>query len=418
MPLTNPTKINVSAGGASNNMSAVVFSNSNNVSFGLNGSTITASASNAQTVQSIGLYALGNTTQNSSTTLDARTLSFNGLGMVTVGYSNGSIQISATQTVQSIGLYGLGNTTQNSSTTLDARTVSFNGLGAMTVGFSNGSVQMSAPATSSLSATGGVSISTNGSTISIGVPIYGTLSAYDPFFPHSSTVSSSAAPANWVFNRIVLPHHIAISNINVFKSVSGATSYPSSSNATANYAHSYSHGITIFTRQDFGANSTNISYLTTASIGVTMGYTYSTSSQTIVVSWVTNTTGGTTSFSTTSNATGLISRYLTGLKIFQIPMITTLTAGEYFFAHAHSSTTGRTSGNDTTAMSYSNMIVNSQLTGITFGHISTSGSYVASYVGGQGFGPASAVTTNNTMALSVISMNASANYWYMNFSNA
>jgi len=268
--------INVSAGTTSNNLAAITFSNANNISFGLNASTITASASfPVQTNQTIGLYALGNTTQNSSTTLDARTLSFNGLGAATVGYSNGSIQISVpTQSVQTqsniqalfdgvnsistgtvrfsnsngisfgingqtitashngittqtnqtvglyavgnttgqsssstfdarsitfsgsgnitvgysggsviiaqtggggqsnqtVGLYALGNTTQNSSTTLDARTLSYNGLGGMTVGYSNGSIQMSAPGTSSLSATGAVSISVNGSTVSIGAP--------------------------------------------------------------------------------------------------------------------------------------------------------------------------------------------------------------------------------------------------------
>lgn len=184
--------INFSAGTTSNNLGAVTFSNSNGVSFGLNGSTITGSIA-AQTAQTVGLYALGNTTQNSSTTLDARTLSFNGLGAATVGYSNGFIQVSvpiqtaqtqsliqaiydgansittgtirftnangvsfsingqtisgsvAAQTAQTVGLYALGNTTQNSSTTLDARTLSFNGLGAITVGYSNGSVQISAP---------------------------------------------------------------------------------------------------------------------------------------------------------------------------------------------------------------------------------------------------------------------------------
>jgi hypothetical protein len=148
---TSLTNINFSAGTTSSNLSAIVFSNSNNVSFGLNGATVTATISvPAQTNQTVGLYGLGNTTQNSSTTLDARTLSFNGAGIITVGYSNGSIQLSATtaaQTVQTIGLYGLGNTTQNSSTTLDARTLSFNGLGMITVGYSNGSIQISATQT-------------------------------------------------------------------------------------------------------------------------------------------------------------------------------------------------------------------------------------------------------------------------------
>jgi hypothetical protein len=147
------------------------FTNANGVSFSINGQTLSASVA-AQTVQTVGLYALGNTTQNSSTTLDARTLSFNGLGNITVGYSNGSIQISGAGGGGggTLSLYALGNTTQNSSTSLNITNVSYNALGAMTMGYSNGSIQVSAPATSSLSATGAVSISVNGSTISIGAP--------------------------------------------------------------------------------------------------------------------------------------------------------------------------------------------------------------------------------------------------------
>ncbi len=131
---------------------ALAGGNNVTLSQSINGSsaTITVSAFN-QSNQTVGLYALGNTTQNSSTALDARTLSFNGLGGASVGYSNGSIQISAPQTVaqtnQTVGLYALGNTTQNSSSTRDARSLSFNGLGGITVGYSNGSIQLSGPQT-------------------------------------------------------------------------------------------------------------------------------------------------------------------------------------------------------------------------------------------------------------------------------
>jgi hypothetical protein len=87
----------ISAGTQSGNTGTIVFSNSNNISFGMSGSTrITASFSESN--QTLGLYALGNTTQNSSTTLDARTMSFNALGAMTAGYSNGSIQLSAPPT--------------------------------------------------------------------------------------------------------------------------------------------------------------------------------------------------------------------------------------------------------------------------------------------------------------------------------
>jgi len=226
------SNINLSAGTTSSNLSAFVFSNSNSISFGLNGGTVTATVSypaqsaqtqsniqavydgansistgtirftnangvsfsiNGQTVsasvaaqsnQNISLYALGNTTQNSSTVLNASNLSFNGVGNITVGFSNGSIQISQTgggggvvlydgansistgtarftnangvsftingQTIsgsvnQSVSLYALGNTTQNSSTNLANSVLSLNAIGSLTIGYSNGSIQFSAP---------------------------------------------------------------------------------------------------------------------------------------------------------------------------------------------------------------------------------------------------------------------------------
>lgn len=195
----------------------VTFQNANGISFGSSGAN---GVSASYTVPSqVSLFALGNTTQNSSTVLPFNALSFNGAGEATIGYSNGSIQISippssfgvsnigntlgntgtfsgqvvlaggnnitlsvstvaggaqtvtisaASQSNQNLSLFALGNTTQNSSSVINASALSFNGLGAMTVGYSNGSAQLSVPATSSLSATGGLSISVNASTISIG----------------------------------------------------------------------------------------------------------------------------------------------------------------------------------------------------------------------------------------------------------
>jgi hypothetical protein len=103
-----------------------------------------------QTDQTVGMYAVGNTTgQSSSTTRDARSISVDGAGIVSVGYSGGSLRISATvaaQTVQSLGMYAVQNTTgQSSSTTMDARTLSVAGDGAVSVGYSAGSLRISAP---------------------------------------------------------------------------------------------------------------------------------------------------------------------------------------------------------------------------------------------------------------------------------
>ncbi len=140
------SNVNLSAGTTSNNLSAFVFSNSNNVSFGLNGSTVTATISvPAQSVQTIGAYVVGNTTgQSSSTTFDARTVSISGAGNVSVGYSGSNLVIS-------------GGTAAPSPVNFSAGTTSGN-LGSVVFSDSNG-----------------VSWGLNGSTVTATVSTYSTV---------------------------------------------------------------------------------------------------------------------------------------------------------------------------------------------------------------------------------------------------
>lgn len=248
-----------------------------------------------------------------------------------------------------------------------------------------------------------------------GIPGLNTLSRFEPYPLLSGSAVSSHAPASWFFNAVQLPQPVALSHVNVFKSMNAAVPGATSENSSGTERYSYTHGLTVFTRQNYGTGSTNLSYLTTASFGLTGGMTYSSGSQTMALSWVTNTAGGTSSFST-SLENGGWSSYLTGPKMFRIPMITTLTAGEYWFAHRHSSTTG-TTGSDVTLLSFSNLHIAPQL--FTFGTVTSSAIFASgALAAGIGDGIASAVTTNNTMAGSVITASAVKNLWYMNLSNA
>lgn len=190
-----PSPVNFSAGTTSNNLGTVVFSNSNNVSFGLNGSTITATASVATSLSNIRVSA--GTTSNL-------------LSDVTFANSNGvswglnASTITATvktdyltnQTNQTVGIYASSNTTSSvSSGTVDARSITFVGKGGLSVGYSNGSVilsgasgggggsvNFSAGTTSSgldsvvFSNSNGVSFGLNGSTITATVSTYNTTS--------------------------------------------------------------------------------------------------------------------------------------------------------------------------------------------------------------------------------------------------
>lgn len=172
--LTSQSNQAFSAAGGSSAFQTLGFSDNARASFTNTNGSVALAGINAS------LFALGNTTQNSSTVRDLSVLSLNGLGIVTVGFSNGSIQLSATQSNQAFSaaggssafqtlgfsdnsnaswtntngsvalaslrasLFALGNTTQNSSSAMNLNVLSLNGLGIITAGFSNGSIQLSA----------------------------------------------------------------------------------------------------------------------------------------------------------------------------------------------------------------------------------------------------------------------------------
>ena len=141
--LTSQSNQALSAGNGSFTFQTATFADSNGVSFstGTQGiyATVKTDYLTSQTNQTLGMYAVGNTTgESSSSTRDARTISFNGAGNVSVGYSAGSVVIS-------------GGTAAASPVNISAGTTS-NNLG--TVVFSNSN---------------GVSFGLNGSTITASV---------------------------------------------------------------------------------------------------------------------------------------------------------------------------------------------------------------------------------------------------------
>ena len=92
----------IAAGSQTGSTGTILFNNGNNITFGMDASSvITASASFvAQTNQTLGFYASGNQTLTSSGTIDARSFSIRGVGIVSVGYSANEIIFSATQSNQ------------------------------------------------------------------------------------------------------------------------------------------------------------------------------------------------------------------------------------------------------------------------------------------------------------------------------
>jgi hypothetical protein len=115
--------LTVSAGTLTGTRASLVFSDANAVSFGMSGSTITASIPGAT--------------------------SFSATGAVSISVNGSTISIGApVQTNQTLGFYALGNTTQSSSGTFDARTMSVTAGGIVSAGFTGGSLEISGPASS------------------------------------------------------------------------------------------------------------------------------------------------------------------------------------------------------------------------------------------------------------------------------
>lgn len=314
--LTSQSNQAASASNGSFTFQTIGFSNANNVTFGTSAGSIVTASVIAQTNQTVGLYATGNTTQNSSTTLDARTISFNALGAMTAGFSNGSIQLSAPassslaaganitistagSTITIIGgtaspspiifsagtssasissvvfsnsngvSFGLNGSTITASanaggvniaasnTTFTSGTVVLsNNGGALTISSGAQSVLFSVPQTSSFSATGQISISTNGSTISIGAPNPVTLSNYQPYPLNGQTQNAQIGNGTIQFFPLFETPAFSISRVNGFISMT------ISSSSNSSHAGAASFFLGLYTR-----TGSSLSLLTSASGG-------------------------------------------------------------------------------------------------------------------------------------------------------
>ena len=227
--------INVSAGTTSGNLQTIVFSNSNGVSFGLNGSTVTASAAGGAGGVAI---AASNTTFTS--------------GTVVMSASGGAITINS---------------------------------GAQSVGFS-------VPATSSLVGTNGISLSSNGSTISIsGVSPYASRFIY----PEANLLTGLSAFGNGSMSIQYVPFDGYVTATRLDALVSWSAGSSAAAN-TAGIAMTMFAGI--YTR-----NASTLESVSSATTQQTLTYA-----------------------SNTSNYTGINS----AIRAISVPMNINMTPGEYY----------------------------------------------------------------------------------------
>jgi hypothetical protein len=218
------TGVNVSGGTTSNNLSAVVFSNSNNVSFGLNGSTMTASATVASSQGSVN-FSGGTTSNNLSA------ITFSNSNGVSFGLNGSTMTASVAAALTNINVSA--GTTSNNLTAVvfsNSNNVSF-GLNGSTVtatasvASSLTNINFSAGTTSNLlsavtfSNSNGISFGLNGSTMTA---VFGGVSSWS--VAGGPATALSMGNRSLFFEAIVVPYNITVTNLMWLASISNSTS--------------------------------------------------------------------------------------------------------------------------------------------------------------------------------------------------
>lgn len=295
--------VNLSAGTASSSLTNLVLSNSNGVSFGLGtGSVVTASvAAGATATGNLGGIAANGSTATSGT------VSFSNSNGISFGL-NGQTMTASYTVPSTAGLL--------SAVNLSAGTTSAN---ASAFVFSNG---------------GNVTFGLNGSTITASAPSGGgggvTLSSYEPapFVANTGTAiwsQSTATSAPIGLFPLQLDNAVAAELMGVVVSMSFLTG------GTSSYRQSATLQWGLYTRPT-GASSTQLNLLQSDSLSYAVTY----SNSTISISQVTTTNVGPTyGYGQTTSAGLNISSAYTGLKLLNLDIGTTLTAGQYWLGIQH-----------------------------------------------------------------------------------
>lgn len=217
------SNINISASNTSANLSNLVFSNSNGISFGLSGSTITGTVKTDY--QTSGAYlTTAALSGDTSKYIQEWQLTGNsaGTGSSAQGsrlYLSGGANITLSGNSNTIVISGPAAASINVSagtTSSGLNSVVFSNSNQFSFGLSGSTVTGSVPGTSSLSATGLVSISANANTISIGVP-QTYLSSYENMnngLANSSVFTFNGASQSHAV-AFILPQHMSASFIRI-----------------------------------------------------------------------------------------------------------------------------------------------------------------------------------------------------------
>lgn len=477
----------------------LLFDNANGITFGLNavaGSIMTASHNAITTARAstdaIGLNTAGTNitwtanssglsinaagyagtttaiTGNASITLNSLGMQFNGSGLAgtSTGFAGANISGSITHNSSGINLslsvaapgaaaennwiHALGANTAG-NTTASGSTIGYSGLNLTLSGNNDSRMVISAPATSSIIGTGGISLSANGSTISIGLQ---HMKMFEPV-PMLQANSTTYAPGlgTWYIQPLLAFNGLQSGRMNVLHSFGSTSNLFAASNNTsfntataggASYSFALSKKIALFSLGN-GTNSTRLesfwSSQWTLGASHSMGITVTNASQItgqrqLAVNYIAsvNTDGATTgstisathnaSFANSSTATsaytsGMSSIYnmLSGALLMPIPFNTSVSAGNYWLGEMYStaSTTAGTSVNGASIWPMVNQVGIYGMASMSHRQWgSTASSTGSQYFPGKGIFSVVSIDPPTTIAFSDIRSLASHQFNYFN----
>lgn len=303
-----------------------------------------------QTNQNLVMYAASNTTLNSATTINASSLIVQGAGVISVGYSNGSIVISASAQTAAAAPVNISAGTASAN----LASIAFGDANNVSFGLNGSTITASIPAYQSIGAylttamqsdaatisnivisagastntlsnfsfgdAGGVSFGINGSVITASAPAGGGgtyIEHWEPFDLGNNTAYSSFGQ-NSLYMQGLIPQASVAMSIAEFQA---SVNFASSTNTQA-VSQTIMYGLYSFAT---GASSDSLSQIQSSahimyasfSSNVSAGFTVSQGAASY-----TNTSAGTVNMAN-----------LTGQKYLYLPFVTTLSPGiEYFWA--------------------------------------------------------------------------------------
>jgi hypothetical protein len=447
------SNVNLSAGTTSANLSNFVFSNANGVSFGLNGSTVTATV--ATNYQSQGAYLTTARASNDAIGLNtavtagplAFTINSSGFSLnassaagTTSGFSGNSISGSMTHNTAGLALslnhpawlttamasnavtisnvnLSAGTTSNNLSNFVfsNANGVSFGLNGSTVTASANaGAVNQTGPnigisnlgntagSTGTVSTGNVVLVGSQGIQLSQSTGAAGSnatisalmleMSAFEPQ-PPTNTGFSSLGQNSIHFAPFILANPVALSRLNLFASCNMA------SGATASEAVSASLSFALYGRDPAATNR-----ITRITSGSASGYQSANSNTSAAIVWAAGTNTISQSSTNGINLTG----GFTGQKIATVPLTTTLTQGEYWAAVGMSTN----SAGSAAAGSYSMLFNSGGMTNASFGYMGLPATNSSTYATAgllQGVGTYSATSGAFPASVSLSEINNRSN---------